>query len=285
MSFSIGTFIGIISGIGLFIYAIITGGASNPMVFIHPNSFIMVVGGTIAATFIAFKENYVLQAFSGIGSIFKHLDINSKTLYDDVGKIIGWGEIMKKGGLQDLQNKFDRVTIARDNQDVVDNCDWIVLAVLPKVAQKILSSLEFRANQRVLSLIATLSANDLSDLVAPASDIFRVVPLPTAAEHLGPIALCPPDPKIAELMNRIGYVVQVEDEDRFYALWSLTALMAPYFALLGTTTEWLIKKGIDKPAAKQYVGSMFAGLSAFGTEIRSNDFVALIREPVLFARP
>ena len=178
----------------------------------------------------------------------------------------------------ELQNKFDRVTIARDNQDVVDNCDWIVLAVLPKVAQKILSSLEFRANQRVLSLIATLSANDLSDLVAPASDIFRVVPLPIAAEHLGPIALCPPDPEVAELMNRIGYVVQVEDEDRFYALWSLTALMAPYFALLGTTTEWLIKKGIDKPAAKQYVGSMFAGLSAFGTEIRSNDFVALIRE-------
>ena len=107
MSFSIGTFIGIISGIGLFIYAIITGGASNPMVFIHLNSFIMVVGGTLAATFIAYKENYVLQAFSGIGSIFKHLDINSKTLYDDVGKIIGWGEIMKKGGLQDLQNKFD----------------------------------------------------------------------------------------------------------------------------------------------------------------------------------
>ena len=28
----------------------------------------------------------------------------------------------------------------------------------------------------------------------------------------------------------------------------------------------------------QYVGSMFAGLSAFGTETRSNDFVALIRE-------
>ena len=60
MSFSIGTFIGIISGIGLFIYAIITGGASNPMVFIHLNSFIMVVGGTLAATFIAYKENYVL---------------------------------------------------------------------------------------------------------------------------------------------------------------------------------------------------------------------------------
>ena len=48
---SIGTIIGFITGIGLFIYAIIMGGASNPMVFIHPNSFLMVIGGTIAATF------------------------------------------------------------------------------------------------------------------------------------------------------------------------------------------------------------------------------------------
>jgi len=53
---SIGTIIGFITGIGLFIYAIIMGGASNPMVFIHPNSFLMVIGGTIAATFIAFKD-------------------------------------------------------------------------------------------------------------------------------------------------------------------------------------------------------------------------------------
>ena len=104
---SIGTIIGFITGIGLFIYAIIMGGASNPMVFIHPNSFLMVIGGTIAATFIAFKEKYVIQALSGMIKIFKHLDINSKTLYQDVGKIIGWAEIVKKGGIQALQNEFD----------------------------------------------------------------------------------------------------------------------------------------------------------------------------------
>ena len=104
---SIGTIIGFITGIGLFIYAIIMGGASNPMVFIHPNSFLMVIGGTIAATFIAFKEKYVIQALSGMINIFKHLDINSKTLYQDVGKIIGWAEIVKKGGIRELQNKFN----------------------------------------------------------------------------------------------------------------------------------------------------------------------------------
>ena len=104
---SIGTIIAFIVGIGLFIYSIISGGASNPFIFLHFNSFLMVGGGTIAATFIAFKDNYVIQALYGMIKIFKHLDINSKTLYDDVGKIIGWAEIVKKGGIQDLQNKFD----------------------------------------------------------------------------------------------------------------------------------------------------------------------------------
>ena len=83
---SIGTIISFICGLGLFIYSIITGGASDPWVFLHFNSILMVLGGTIAATFIAYKDIYVFKALAGMINIFKHLDINSKTLYDDVGK-------------------------------------------------------------------------------------------------------------------------------------------------------------------------------------------------------
>ena len=104
---SLGTIISFLCGIGLFIYSIITGGASDPWVFLHFNSILMVLGGTIAATFIAYKDIYVFKALAGMIKIFKHLDINSKTLYDDVGKVIGWAEIIKKGGIQELQNKFN----------------------------------------------------------------------------------------------------------------------------------------------------------------------------------
>ena len=68
---SIGTIIGFIAGLLLFIYAIINGGATNPWIFLEPNSLIMVFGGTIAATFIAFKDNYVLKAFKEMFKIFK----------------------------------------------------------------------------------------------------------------------------------------------------------------------------------------------------------------------
>ena len=108
---SIGTIIGFLAGIGLFVYAIISGQDSSappyPWVFLLPNSLLMVLGGTIAATFIAFKDNYVIQAFKEMVKIFKHLDINSKTIYNDVGKIIGWAEIVKKGGIRELQKKIN----------------------------------------------------------------------------------------------------------------------------------------------------------------------------------
>ena len=108
---SIGTILGFLAGIGLFVYAIITGQDSSappyPWVFLLPNSLLMVLGGTIAATFIAFKDNYVILAFKEMVKIFKHLDINSKTIYNDVGKIISWAEIVKKGGIRELQNKFN----------------------------------------------------------------------------------------------------------------------------------------------------------------------------------
>ena len=108
---STGTIIGFLAGIGLFVYAIISGQDSSappyPWVFLLPNSLLMVLGGTIAATFIAFKDNYVIQAFKEMVKIFKHLDINSKTIYNDVGKIISWAEIVKKGGIRELQNKFN----------------------------------------------------------------------------------------------------------------------------------------------------------------------------------
>ena len=104
---SFGSISGFIFGVSLFIIAILMDDPKDPLVFLDLKSILIVVGGTIAATFIAFKEIWVFKAFKGFFDTFKHLDINSKTLYHDVGKIIGWGETMKKGGLRELQNKFD----------------------------------------------------------------------------------------------------------------------------------------------------------------------------------
>ena len=108
MSFSFGTFFGIIGGIGLFIFSIaINPDLQDPTIFIHKTSLLMVIVGTIAATFIAYREVDVFNALYGMVDIFRRPDADSKILFADVGKIIGWGESMKKGGLSELQKIFD----------------------------------------------------------------------------------------------------------------------------------------------------------------------------------
>ena len=38
---------------------------------------------------------------------------------------------------KNLKKKFKKVTIAKNNQQIVDKCDWVFLAVTPTVGEKI----------------------------------------------------------------------------------------------------------------------------------------------------
>ena len=103
---SLGTLVGILVGILLFLQAIIFG-TDQYGSFLDPGSMLMVFGGTIAATFIAYNERYALHALKAVISIFSKNKVDQKTLYADVEKIISWGEIVNKGGIRDLENKWD----------------------------------------------------------------------------------------------------------------------------------------------------------------------------------
>ena len=59
MGISIGTLIGMLVGVGLLLYNIVAK-APDLAFFIDVGSLLMVVGGTMAATFIAYKEVYVI---------------------------------------------------------------------------------------------------------------------------------------------------------------------------------------------------------------------------------
>ena len=110
---SLGTIIGVIVGLALFLVNVFFGSAPASA-FWDFNSVLTVFGGTIAATFIAYNERYVISAFKAIGSIFVKTKVDQKILFADVEKIIGWGEIMNKGGLQELQDSLTMLGVETD---------------------------------------------------------------------------------------------------------------------------------------------------------------------------
>ena len=58
---------------------------------------------------------------------------------------------------QNLSKRFKKVTIAKDNQEIVNSCDWIFLSVTPTIGEKIIKNLKFRSNQTIISFISTIT--------------------------------------------------------------------------------------------------------------------------------
>ncbi len=177
-----------------------------------------------------------------------------------------------------LGKRYAAVEVATDNQQVVDRSELVFLAVRPQVAGAVLAALEFRPGQRVASLIATLSAASAARQVRPAKFAGRVAPLPSAAWRSGPVAIFPPDKQLAGLLEATGTVIQVSEEAHIDALFSVSAMMAPYFELLEAVSCWLRDQGIDSTAADVYTGSLFRAIAEQSTQPTGEGFAALVRQ-------
>jgi chemotaxis protein MotA len=86
----------------LFIGSIIES-TTNYKIFLHLTGFVMVVGGTCAATFVAFEARYVKLALGLIKTIFFSPKMARNMLTNEVGRVIRWGYIVQKNGLTALE--------------------------------------------------------------------------------------------------------------------------------------------------------------------------------------
>jgi pyrroline-5-carboxylate reductase len=126
----------------------------------------------------------------------------------------------------DLANRFRNVSIASSNQDVLDHCDTVMIAVRPQVARSVLSELRFRPEHCAISVVSALSLLRVSEFVVPATRITRAVPLPSTAQRIGPTAIYPTDRFVEDLFAATGTVFAVETEGEFDAICAATATIA-----------------------------------------------------------
>lgn len=177
-----------------------------------------------------------------------------------------------------LAERVSVIEVSADNQSVLDRSDIIFLAVRPQVAADVLGTLKFRPDHRVVSLIATLDLARLRPLVAPASQIARVAPIPAVARRLGPLLLHPPVPEIARLLQGLGHLIQLENESDLDAYWSTTGLMSSYFGLLGEMANWLSRQDLEEAQSRTYVAALFEALGATASERAEVGFDQLIAQ-------
>jgi len=177
-----------------------------------------------------------------------------------------------------LKKKFKRISIEKDNQKIVDNSNWVFLAVTPKIGEKIIKNLKFRSSQTIISFISTITIPVLKKMIKVNADIVRAIPLPPISLKKGPVPICPPNKKVKNFFNKIGSTVEIKNEKLSINFWSTSGMMASYYEILKIISDWLVKKGIKRLDAQKYITNLFLALSEDAVVNSNKELKYLVKE-------
>ena len=162
---------------------------------------------------------------------------------------------------QTLKKKFKKIKISKNNQEILDKCDWIFLSVTPTVGNKIIKDLKFKSKHTIISFISTITLAQLKKAIKVKAKIVRAIPLPPISLKKGPVPICPPNKKVKTFFNKLGTTVEIKNEKSSINFWSTSGMMAPFYEMLRVMSDWLVKKGVKRNNAQKYITSLFLALS------------------------
>ena len=96
----IATVIGLVSGFGLVVTAVLLGG--SPQIFVNIPSFLIVIGGTVAATLI----NYPLKDVLGVMATVKNAFVQTQPSPTDIiSKLVKFATVARREGILALEGE------------------------------------------------------------------------------------------------------------------------------------------------------------------------------------
>jgi len=177
-----------------------------------------------------------------------------------------------------LKKQLKKVSITKNNQEIVNSCNWIFLAVTPTVGQKIIKNLKFRSSQTIVSFISTMTLPQLKKAIKVKATIVRAIPLPPISLRKGPVPMFPPNKRVKSFFNKLGTTVEIGNEKLSKNFWATSGMMAPFYELLNTMSNWLVKRGVKRDKAQKYITSLFVALSEDAVNNSKKDLKYLVKE-------
>ena len=177
-----------------------------------------------------------------------------------------------------LSKKSKKIIVLKNNQEIINNSKWIFLSITPEVGQKIIKNLKFKSSQTIVSFISTMTLPQLKKAIKVKATIARAIPLPPISLKKGPVPLFPPNKKIKNFFDKLGTTVEINNEKLSKNFWSTSGIMAPFYELLNTISNWLVKRGIKRDKAQKYVTSLFLALSEDAVVNSDKDLKYLVKE-------
>ena len=177
-----------------------------------------------------------------------------------------------------LKRKFRKVSIAKNNQEIINSCNWVFLAVTPTVGEKIIKHLRFRSSQTIVSFISTMTLPQLKKAIKVKAKIVRAIPLPPISLRKGPVPIFPPNKKVKNFFNKLGTTIEIKNEKLSKNFWATSGMYAAFYELLSSMSNWLVKRGVKRDNAQKYITSLFVALSEDAVVNSKKDLKHLVKE-------
>ena len=102
--------------------------------------------------------------------------------------------------------------------------------------------------------------------------------MPPIALGKGPVAIFPPDKQVKVFFNKIGTTVEIKSESLSKNFWAISGTMASFYELLRVLSDWLVKKGLKRKQAQQYVTYLYSALAELATANSKKNLKLLVKE-------
>ena len=99
------TILGLVSGVSMIIVAIVTSGGGID-IFTSVSSYLIVVGGTLAATFVNFPFKAVITSFKSAKNVFSNQNLEEMNIIDI---IVNLGKIKREKGVFGLEKEIKNI--------------------------------------------------------------------------------------------------------------------------------------------------------------------------------
>ncbi|MCG7519408.1 NAD(P)-binding domain-containing protein [Ruegeria sp. Ofav3-42] len=144
-------------------------------------------------------------------------------------------------------------------QAVIDESDIVFLCLRPQIAPEVLKTLHFRPDQQIISVMAAVSADQLTALCSPATDFVQTIPLGFLQQGGCPLAAFGNDVLLAKLFEPENPVVKVADEAALNAHFAICAMVPGILDVMATGAEWLAEQTGDENASEFYTTQLLSG--------------------------
>lgn len=179
-----------------------------------------------------------------------------------------------EGKLLKLSEQY-QVQTRSHNQEVISECDVVILAVKPQDFSSAIEGLNnlFNENQIVISLAAGVPFSSLKKQI-PSARLVRLMPNTPSLIGRGVIGYMSLDKEedyvsslMQDLFGGLGSVIRVENEDQFDALMvSCSSGTGFIFELMMYWQDWIEEHGFAPEIAKKMTIETFVGASLLAAQ-------------------